>query len=96
MDYLLLDNSITQLGKVNEYSIRKIFTRFTPRKEATEVRGETKIRAKRSVLVRFMCAYRVKVRFAKNRQFDYVYFFCLGKVGQDWAIGLLVGYVREL
>ena len=25
-----------------------------------------------------------------------MYFFYLEKVGQDWAVGLLVGYVREL
>ena len=43
-------------------------------KEASVVRGETKIRDKRSVMVRFACACRVNVRFKRDRQFDIVYF----------------------
>ena len=63
-------------------------------KEASVIRGETKIRDKRSVTVRFAFVCGVNVRFERDRQFDYVNFFCLGKVGLDRVVGLLVGYVR--
>ena len=43
-------------------------------KETSVVRGETKIRYKRSITVRFACTCRVNVSFERDKQFDYVYF----------------------
>ena len=61
-------------GKDRKVGIRDEPLRSNFGKEASAVRGETKIRDKRSVMVRFACACRVNVRFERDRQFDYVYF----------------------
>ena len=63
-------------------------------KEASVVRGETKIRDKRSVTVRFSCAE--SMLDSKGIDSSTMYIFCLGKVGQDRSVGSLVEYVREL
>ena len=65
-------------------------------KEASVVRGEMKIRDNRSVTVRYLRVRAESMLDSKGLDSSTMYIFLFEKVGQDWAIGLFIGYRREL